>query len=403
MAVALTLNTEKSVGLDFVIGTLDYLLTENPPVFFSRELITYSADTTSYNGTALDVVTRGNNFTREFIDGTYFQTGGRINSVVVSSAGEELFRLAPALQFSEVASIYIADETGVQPTALEDYFMSLPWVITLSNQNDSALRGMLVGDNANFNLTSSDIIYGLGGDDSFYGGDGGDTFEGGAGNDWFDGGTGIDTAVFTGGRSQYAIFRNDEGVVHVADSFGQRDNTDVLTNVERLVFEGNIVTLTLDEALIEPTDPDNSAFQIYRFYNTESGSHFFTTSVDERNSIIENLEGLTYEGNVFDSNVTDVDGTAVYRFYNTSNGVHFYTANADEASIIRQSLSNFQDEGIAYYASTDDTNGGTALFRFFNTQNGSHFFTVSEAERDSIISTLGHYTYEGIAFYVDLA
>ncbi|CTQ75954.1 hypothetical protein [Roseibium alexandrii] len=401
MAVTVTINNAKNIGLDFVIGTLDSILTDNPPAFFSSELITYSAETTSYDGIAIDVVTRGTNFTRELIDGTFFQTGGRINSVVVSSNNEELFTILPALEFSDIASIYIADETGVHPTGLEEYFMALPWVVTLSNQNDSAVEGMLVGDNANFNLTNNDLVLALAGDDRFFGGDGHDTFNGGSGDDWFDGGTGVDRAAFIGTRSDYAVFRANDGDIYVADSIGQRDDTDVLTNTEHLVFDER--TVSLDEALIEPTDPDNSAYQIYRFYNTESGSHFFTTSIAERNSIIENLNGLSYEGNAFDSNVTDVNGTAVFRFYNTTNGVHFYTADAGEAASIRQNMSNLQDEGIAYYASADDSNGGTALFRFFNTQNGSHFFTLSEAERDNIVATLGHYSYEGIAFYVDLA
>lgn len=206
--------------------------------------------------------------------------------------------------------------------------------------------------------------------------------------------------VFAGPRDGYAIFTSSQGLTIVADSIGVRDGKDTLQNVESLTFDGQ--TLSLVNALVEPLDADNSNFQVYRFYNSQTASHFFTTSVAERNSVIENLAGFSYEGNAFDSNASAGNGTAVYRFLNTANNVHFYTANAGEAEGLRQNAS-FRDEGISYYASSDGANGGTALYRFFNTLNGSHFYTVSSAERDNIIGTLGHYNYEGIAFFVDLA
>lgn len=160
-----------------------------------------------------------------------------------------------------------------------------------------------------------------------------------------------------------------------------------------------VVTLPTDTA-----DADSSPFQIYRFYNSLTGSHFFTTSIEERNSIITNTPTMSYEGNTFDSNATAANGgTAVYRFFNTGTGTHFYTASADEAASIRTSLPQFNDEGIVYYAHTTADSGGTALYRFFNTQNGSHFYTTSETERDNTINTLGHYNYEGVAYYVDVA
>ncbi|MEP2757780.1 MAG: M10 family metallopeptidase C-terminal domain-containing protein [Hyphomicrobiales bacterium] len=233
------------------------------------------------------------------------------------------------------------------------------------------------------------------------GGSGADTFTGNSVNNAIDGGGGSDTVIFTGARSDYAIFTGSQGQTVVADTLAGRDGKDFLTNVENITFGRS--TVTTEQAVVEPMDADGSAYQVYRFYNTGTGSHFFTTNLTERNSIIETLDGLSYEGNSFDSNVTEANGVAVFRFFNTSNSVHFYTANAEEAQGLRQSQSGFQDEGVAYYASLDASNGGTALFRFFNTQNGSHFFTISETERDSIINTLGHYNYEGVAYYVDLA
>jgi hypothetical protein len=221
-----------------------------------------------------------------------------------------------------------------------------------------------------------------------------------AGNDSLDGGLGQDTAIYSGFRSDYVVLTASTGKTIVVDSVAGRDGKDSLQNVENIRF--GTEALTLAAALVEPADADNSAFQVYRFYNTETGSHFFTTSIAERNSVVETLDVLSFEGNAFDSNVTEANGTAVFRFYNKDNGVHFYTAAAEEAASLRLNA-GFLDEGISYYAANDDSNGGTALYRFYNTQNDSHFYTVSEAERDNIINTIGHYKYEDVAFYVDAA
>ncbi len=191
-----------------------------------------------------------------------------------------------------------------------------------------------------------------------------------------------------------------KGVAHVW--FGHETDPGGTPTIDTSVSDSGsetFVTLPVDTA-----DADNSAFEIYRFFNTLTGSHFFTTSIEERNSVITNTPTMTYEGNAFDSNATEAGGgAAVYRFYNTSNGIHFYTASADEAANIRNNLPQFVDEGIVYYASLTADGGGIALYRFLNTQNGSHFYTTSETERDNTIATLGHYTYEGVAYYVDLA
>ncbi|MBO9422735.1 VCBS repeat-containing protein [Labrenzia sp. R4_2] len=230
---------------------------------------------------------------------------------------------------------------------------------------------------------------------------GNDSFVSGNGNDTVDGGTGTDTAVFSGARSDYVVFTSN-GVTTVMDLAANRDGTDFLQNIENLTFSTE--TMTLAAAVVEPADADGSPFQIYRFYNTLTGSHFFTTSIEERNSVITNIPTMTYEGNSFDSNATEAGGgVAVHRFYNSDSGFHFYTASAAEAQSIQNSLPQFSYEGVAYYASETADAGGTALYRFFNTQSGSHFYTTSTEERDSIISTLGHYTYEGVAYYVDLA
>lgn len=248
--------------------------------------------------------------------------------------------------------------------------------------------------------TADDTLNGSSNADRLNGNGGNDFLTGAIGNDTIDGGAGTDTAAFTGAQEDYVVFTRSDGRTMVADITAGRDGKDTLSNIETLSFGGTSVSLAT--ALIEPTDADSSAFQVYRFFNTSNGAHFFTTSLTERNSVLENLDGLSYEGNAFDSNVTETNGTAVFRFFNLANNVHFYTVNAEEAAGLRENT-GFRDEGVAYYASSDDSSGATALYRFFNTTSGSHFYTTSSAERDNIISTLGHFNFEGVAYFVDLA
>jgi Ca2+-binding RTX toxin-like protein len=246
-----------------------------------------------------------------------------------------------------------------------------------------------------------DILQGTAGNDSLFGGNGNDQLTGGLGDDVLDGGNGTDTVVFSGTREQYAIFAGSDGRIMVADTVANRDGRDFAANFETIQFAS--ATLDITTALIEPSDTDNSAFQIYRFYNSDTGAHFFTSSVEERNTVIETLPSFVYEGNSYDSNVSADDGTAVYRFYNADTGVHFYTASEAERDTVLDQLPSYSLEGISYFASPDDSNGGQALYRFYNTSNGTHFYTVSEAERDAIILTLGHYSYEGVAYFVEFA
>jgi Ca2+-binding RTX toxin-like protein len=144
-------------------------------------------------------------------------------------------------------------------------------------------------------------------------------------------------------------------------------------------------------------------FDIYRFFNTQTGTHFYTASEAERDSIIANMPHMTFEGNPYDSNGIAGNTTGdvpVYRFFNSSTGAHHYTTSEVERASIIQNLPQFAFEGIAYYAFSDADIERTALFRFYNTATATHFYTTSEAERDAILATLPQFSFEGIAYYV---
>lgn len=245
----------------------------------------------------------------------------------------------------------------------------------------------------------SDNVQALGTNDYLFGGNSNDTLTGNGGNDTIDGGNGEDTAVYSGAYSDYIVFSTSAGTV-VQDLQENRDGNDVIANIENLQFADQ--TVTLSDALAGTVDADNSPFQIYRFLNSETGTHFYTASIEERNALISGDASLTYQGNVFDSNATEAGGgAAVVRFFNTMTGTHFYTADTEEAANIRSNLPQFTEEGVEFFAHTSEGSGRTALFRYFNAENGSHLFTTSETGPETSITTVGQYSYEGIAYYVD--
>ncbi|MEZ5703922.1 MAG: hypothetical protein R3E56_00395 [Burkholderiaceae bacterium] len=91
----------------------------------------------------------------------------------------------------------------------------------------------------------------------------------------------------------------------------------------------------------------------------------------------------------------------VYRFYNKQTGVHFYTISEAEKNATETDTTVFTYEGIGWYArqAGDTTPGTVEVFRFFRRSAGTHFYTTSTAERDHIIANLNqYYTYEGVAY-----
>ncbi|AOW13284.1 hypothetical protein LPB72_09500 [Hydrogenophaga crassostreae] len=140
---------------------------------------------------------------------------------------------------------------------------------------------------------------------------------------------------------------------------------------------------------------------VYRFFNSQTSAHFFTTSVTERDNVRATLPHMAYEGPAFYASGTTVPGLSpVHRFNNNQTGVHFYTISETERAHIAATMPEFVYEGIAYYASTLAGTGYTPLYRFFVSDKRFHFYTASQSERDNIIATLPQYSYEGVGYYV---
>lgn len=148
---------------------------------------------------------------------------------------------------------------------------------------------------------------------------------------------------------------------------------------------------------------NDGLYNVARFYNKQTGTHFYTANPEERDGLRAGGNGFVFEGNAFDTNASVADGIAVYRFFNIATGTHFYTANAAERDDVIASLPEMYDEGIAYYAYAADNGARQALHRFYNTQTGTHFYTANDAEQQQVAATLPAFSYEGIAYYVDIA
>ncbi|GKT25731.1 trypsin-like peptidase domain-containing protein [Acidovorax sp. SUPP3334] len=151
---------------------------------------------------------------------------------------------------------------------------------------------------------------------------------------------------------------------------------------------------------LSPATSASGRTAVYRFFNSSTGSHFFTASAGERDFVINTYPAFAYEGVAFYAYGGATAGqSAVYRFFNKSNGAHFYTIDAGERDFVRATYPSFEDEGPIWYAQTGAGNGSTAIYRFFNKSNGTHFYTISQGERDFVQATYPVYQYEGPVYY----
>ena len=141
--------------------------------------------------------------------------------------------------------------------------------------------------------------------------------------------------------------------------------------------------------------------RVSRFYNTASGTHFYSMSTTESNYIKATFPSFSFEGTPFGaSSVTAAGLSPVYRFYNLNLGVHFYTISESERAFVIANLPQMRYEGVAWYSNATSVAGSVPLYRFYNRDKGVHFYTVSTTERDFVIANLPQMNSEGIAYYV---
>lgn len=140
---------------------------------------------------------------------------------------------------------------------------------------------------------------------------------------------------------------------------------------------------------------DSGSAAMYRMYNPNSGEHFYTANINERESLIR--AGWTGEGVGWIA--PQSSNKPVYRLYSGTD--HHYTMSANE----RDSLiaAGWSYEGVGWYSSERQL---VPLYRQFNpnvqpsaptNNSGSHNYTTSWAENNSLVR-IG-WTAEGIGWH----
>lgn len=191
-----------------------------------------------------------------------------------------------------------------------------------------------------------------------------------------------------------------EEVQALSQELGSYFNGQFANNPQTLM--GVQVSVSKQSAAAQAVATTNVPKDVFRFYNSNTGAHFFTVSTDERDYIQQNFPFFSYEGSKFLAYIeTDPALSPVYRFYNKLTATHFYTINAAEKDhVIATWPTIFNYEGVAWYASTVSGADLQPVYRFFNKRTGTHFYTASPTEKDHIIATWNWFNFEGIAYYV---
>ena len=135
-----------------------------------------------------------------------------------------------------------------------------------------------------------------------------------------------------------------------------------------------------------PGGDPNTVEVFMRAYNPNAEFHFFTTSVNEFNAVI-NL-GYTNETKGvagFAVRAGQASGTVpIYRLYNPTDGQHYYTTSLNERTTLEGLGWNYEaNEGYIYTTQTPDT---TKIYTLYNNISGEHLYTQSQATMETIIA-----------------
>jgi hypothetical protein len=161
----------------------------------------------------------------------------------------------------------------------------------------------------------------------------------------------------------------------------------------------------LDDVTIEPGSVDGRV-PVYRFWSPTLECHFFTTSADEKQNLIDlHPNTWTFEGIAYFAPADDRTPGAlpVYRFWSCSLSTHFYTiSEAEKDMLVRDYPDVWTLDGIAFYAYPEGHQPADAcpVYRFWSGVLGSHFYTTSEKERDNLVANFASvWMLEGVAWY----
>ncbi|MDT7951933.1 MAG: hypothetical protein RQ966_10565 [Acetobacteraceae bacterium] len=141
---------------------------------------------------------------------------------------------------------------------------------------------------------------------------------------------------------------------------------------------------------------------VYRFFDSNYGTHFFSSAVSEKDNVMATRPDLIYEGVgllAIDPLGTDPHAAPVYRFFDKNYGTHFFTTSSSERDTVIATRPDLVFEGAGFIEHTAQQAGDTAVYRFFDSNYGTHFYTSDANERAMIIRTRPDLIDEGVGFY----
>lgn len=129
----------------------------------------------------------------------------------------------------------------------------------------------------------------------------------------------------------------------------------------------------------------NQPDPVFRFFDTKTGDHFYTTSATEKAQIQATIPYFNFEGSPWSTPDESAETHDVFRFFDTKSGNHFYTESVNERDSIIANIASYKFEGVAFEAyNAADGAGHITLERFYNTQTGQHHFAGNAEEAASL-------------------
>lgn len=170
---------------------------------------------------------------------TIWDSGGEDTISVSNFSRGCVLSLIPG-SYSSIKIDPASDNGGATPTYDGTNNLGIAYECIIENAIGGRGNDLLQG-----NLVNNSLI-GNAGKDTLYGDDGDDTLDGGSGNDILDGGNGLDIAIFGGVRSDYTVSARGSMSFQISDSVINRDGTDSISSIERIVFLNGRLALDLD-------------------------------------------------------------------------------------------------------------------------------------------------------------
>ncbi len=116
----------------------------------------------------------------------------------------------------------------------------------------------------------------------------------------------------------------------------------------------------------KPADPPNGKLNLYRYYNSQTGRHYYSTNWNNIGSNGDNYEFEKIQGVIYANPGTDL--VPLYEYYNLTDNDHWYTTNSS-------GYPGYTMSGIIGYLPTFQTTEATLQLNEYYGSNTGHIYT----------------------------